>query len=168
MTIEIPLTKGYTALIDDADFHLSGMRWYTAIGPTGIVYARRNARRINGSRFTAFLHRAVLGLDPKNVSIVDHINGNGLDCRRANLRLVTRQENARNVVGSNKRASTSFLGVSRHNSGWQAHIRINGKQIYIGLFSSPEKANHARLVFEKTVWGIQPRRKAAFEAAGLS
>ena len=168
MTTEIPLTKGFAAVVDDVDSHLANTKWYTAIGPTGIIYARRNARREDGSRFTALLHRAVLDLQPGDLSFVDHVNGNGLDCRRANLRTVSRNENARNVVGPSNGSRSPFLGVSRHGSKWQAYIKTDGSLKYLGLFATAEEANLARLAFEKSAWGIQPRRREAFDLAGLS
>lgn len=165
--ISIPLTKGYFALIDDEDAHLSEVRWCAHVKKHGAIYARRYIRHEDGKQRGLALHREVLGLKTGDGSIVDHINGNGLDCRKTNLRLVTNQENGMNRAGAQAGSSSGFLGVTRHGSGWRATIMANGKTKCLGTFATPKEANVARLKAEKELWGIHPRRRAAFEDAGL-
>jgi HNH endonuclease/AP2 domain len=114
------------------------------------------------------LHRVLTGC-PKG-SDVDHINGDTLDDRKSNLRVVSRQENQRNRVGPNRGSSSPFLGVSYNTrrKRWQARIKHNGRTIFLGSYNTPEEANMARLRKEKELYGIQPRRRPAFEAAGLA
>jgi hypothetical protein len=88
------------------------------------------------------LHRAILNA-PVGLE-VDHINGDGLDNRRSNLRLATREGNQRNRAA--RRDNTSGLkGVSLHVSTgkWQARIRTGGEQVYLGVFTTPEAAHEA-------------------------
>jgi transcription initiation factor TFIID subunit TAF12 len=72
--------------------------------------------------------------------VVDHINGNGLDNRKENLRFVTRRQNMQNrhiITNSSK-----YPGVSWHDSNqkWQARIRIGDKEKYLGVFATEKAA----------------------------
>ena len=129
----IPLTKGKYALVDDEDFDwLTGnWKWHLSHG-----YAQTNFRPLDDERFTMKLHRLLISV-PKGYEI-DHINGNGLDNQRSNLRLCTHQENMRNRP-KNKNKS-GYKGVYRNHAKWHAAIKHNGKKIYLGNFSKPEDA----------------------------
>ena len=72
---------------------------------------------------------------------IDHRNGNPCDNRIENLRPCSRAQNARNI--SRKRNSSGFKGVCRCGRKWTAQIAVNGRKIYLGLFSSPQKAAEA-------------------------
>jgi hypothetical protein len=74
----------------------------------------------------------------------DHINHNGLDNRKTNLRICTTSQNAQNRPKDTRNIS-GYKGVGRCmsrgcNYEWRAEIKINGKKIHLGLFHSPEKA----------------------------
>ncbi len=90
-------------------------------------------------RTSMFLHRFLM--NPPPGYMVDHINHNGLDNRRENLRICTRVENGRNRLPSKKTAS-GYKGVRRNGSDncWQAKINIDKKQTYIGSFATAEEA----------------------------
>lgn len=83
-------------LIDDEDFpRVSRYRWKIMKNIySGIFYARRNIW--GAGRGQVILHRYILGLRFGDNKVVDHINGDGLDNRRSNIRVVTRRENMRN------------------------------------------------------------------------
>lgn len=83
------------------------------------------------------MHRVVMKAPPG--TIVDHINGNGLDNRRSNLRFATNQENQRNA---RKRGdgTTPFKGVRRKSGGFEANIRTAAGKKYLGRFDSAERA----------------------------
>lgn len=85
------------------------------------------------------MHRQLCG-SPKNMEI-DHINGNRLDNRRANLRVVTRQQNQWNAKGK-KNSTSSYKGVwLRKRSGkWESAINTGSGQKYLGSFLSEEEA----------------------------
>ena len=170
--VEIPLTQGHVAIIDDGDAHLAKHRWSVQISRSGggRPYAKRNRRNRDGAGpASILLHSAIMGDIGPGLEI-DHINGDGLDNRRANLRLVTAAENHRNI-GLRKHNTSGFLGVtwSVRAKRWYAQIgtTVNGKRktISIGLFKTAEAANAARLRTERELWGIQPRRAQAHEAA---
>ena len=100
---KIKLTQGKVALVDDGDFEwLSQWKWTYKNG--GYAY------RSIGSKGHIFLHRAIMK-SPKNLEI-DHINGNGLDNRRSNLRFATHKQNIRNQQKQKNRTS-KYKGVSR-------------------------------------------------------
>jgi len=77
---------------------------------------------------------------------IDHINGIGSDNRIENLRVVNSSENNQNKKAPNTNSS-GFMGVSWNKKGkkWEARIKLNGKQKYLGYFSTPELAYDAYL-----------------------
>jgi hypothetical protein len=128
--IELPLTRGAVALIDDADLPLvQGWKWQMM--NTG--YAARSTK-IDGRRLCLLMHR-VIAAPPVGVE-VDHINGNRLDNRRENLRLCSRTQNARNKARKSTGAASRFKGVWRNRSclKWQAGIEVDGRRIHLGLY----------------------------------
>ena len=89
------------------------------------------------------MHRFVFGLNESNKNIIDHINGNKLDNRRSNLRVVTRSENLMNAkTRSNNTSGYKGVSFNRDCNRWQAHIRTS-KSIYLGLFDTKEDAHKA-------------------------
>lgn len=131
----ITLTQGYHAEVDTDNLRfLSSHRWY-ASGRGGLLYARRKEK---GK--TVYMHREIMNA-PDGIQI-DHINGNGLDNRRLNLRVCTTAQNQHN---STKRANTSsrFKGVDRDRKKWRARICINGEKIWIGRYKSEFEAAEA-------------------------
>lgn len=155
--IEIALTQGCVAIVDDCDVHLATFKWHIR-RDRGVIYA---VRKIAETKASVFLHREVLGFgsgDP----IVDHMNGNGLDCRRSNLRPASHLLNARNRSGAQKNNhSSGHLGVDLWRNRWVVRIRVKGKRIFVGSYLKLEEAVKARLEAEATHWGIQPRRASA-------
>ena len=146
---QIPLTQGQFALVDDEDFeYLNQFKW-SARKSKNTYYALRNScGKNNKKRFIVFMHRVVLELNDLEIK-GDHIDGNGLNNQRYNLRPSTNSENARNAKPSNNKSS-KYKGVSlkkEHSSKkWCARIKFNGKQIHIGYF---ECEIHAALAYDK-------------------
>ena len=88
------------------------------------------------------LHRLIL--DYQGTKDIDHINGNGLDNRKANLRIISHGANVRNQVHK------PFCGVRHVPSGrWQAHIMKDGQDIYLGTYDTREEAQSVRQQKEK-------------------
>ncbi len=131
MVVCIKLTKGYHTIVDNADYELIKDRsWHVAIKPRS-CYARCR-ERIDGKAQEVSMARLLM--QPSEGLVVDHINGNGLDNRRENLRVCTYAQNAMN---RGKRTSTSkYKAVhKRPDSGkWQATIMLNGKQESLGCY----------------------------------
>jgi hypothetical protein len=138
---EIQLSQGKVAIVDDADFDwLNQWKWSTRIDGKHqkIDYAFRNIILPSGKKTTVRMHRAIL--QPPGGMTVDHINGNGLDNRRENLRLATHHQNQMNRRPT---GSVPFSGVCRHGSVFRARITIAGKTQSLGLFETPEEAARA-------------------------
>ena len=137
----VTLTMGYEAIIDAADIHLVGGVSWRANKSRNAVYAAHHKRR-DGKRSFITMHRVIVSA-PENMS-VDHINGDGLDNRRANLRLATNAENMWNMRRP-ARNTSGYKGVSwnKRISKWKAQIQVKGKIMHLGSFDDPQKAHAA-------------------------
>lgn len=153
------LKSGEIALVDEADAHLLVLGWTLRRRNRGAYVVRADTRHVPQFVGIQVLHRAVTGAAPH--VIVDHINGNTLDNRRANLRIVTAEENARNLGPSQINSPAGAIGVGWHagRGKWQASIRVAGKLKHLGLFVDVEAAKAARRIAEIELWGVQPRRR---------
>lgn len=138
-TYQIPLTKGYTTIIDAVDIDLADYKWF--VRKNG--YAQRQIK-INGTRQRILLHRVILsrilGRDLEDGEFTDHINGNKGDNRRANLRVCNHDQNSRNR-NINKNSKTGYKGVYQTPTHtWVAMLRFQNKNYCLGTFKSPEEA----------------------------
>lgn len=139
---KIPLTQGREAIVDDEDFEkLSEFKWFvSSMGKSKtLFYAGSHIEK--KSSFT-LMHRFILN-SPKGKN-VDHIDGNGLNNQRSNLRLCTQSENIRN--SKQKKSKSGYRGVFwlKSNKKWMAYISHERKSIYIGSFSTAKEAAMAR------------------------
>lgn len=147
MTIEIPLTKGYVAIVDDEDADLAAFKWNALISKSGGIYGKRWIR-IDGKRYCQTLHRAVmsrvLGRPLLRSEEVDHIHGNTLDNRRSELRLATSKQNKFNAK-RRKDNTSGFKGVywNKKEKKWIAQIKVDQKRLRLGGFTKPEDAHEA-------------------------
>lgn len=141
MPKELKLTRGYTAIVDDEDYEwLSKWKW-TALPTAHRVYARR--AYWDGDKYkTVYLHRQIMNATGKIT--VDHINRDGLDCRRANMRLATNSQNCFNT-GMRRNNTSGIRGVSwwKAMRAWRADIRIMGRHIHLGKFLTIRAAESA-------------------------
>lgn len=148
--IEIPLTQGQVAVIDEVDVHLADYKWFFAKSPTRSGYAARSVYCGGGRNRTVFLHNAIMGL-PLNRLEVDHIDGDKLNNRRSNLRIVTKRVNQINgrAHRGEKPKRSRYPGVYFHSRcpirPWQAKIGINRCYVSLGYFSKQEDAYQAYL-----------------------
>lgn len=142
---EIQLTRGFVALVDDEDFEaLVQFKWRAFAGPgVRTHYATRMVRSDSGARTDVRMHRVIMAA-PTGLE-VDHIDGNGLNNQRSNLRIVTRSQNMQNQTRKGRGCSSRFKGVSwdTERGAWRAFIRINGKKTALGVFRDEEKARDA-------------------------
>jgi hypothetical protein len=133
----IPLTQGMYAIVDAEDYErVSRYKWY-AVRDGRTYYARRTAKI---GHIT--LHRQIMRT-PKG-KVTDHIDGNGLNDRRSNLRNCNPTENSRNRR-RNRKTITGFKGVWREKKTGKycAQIHFDHKYVYLGTFATPEEAAHA-------------------------
>ena len=138
----IPLTQGKFAIVDNSDYKwLSEFKW-CAIRGYSTFYAVRNIRE-NGRTIMFYMHRVILELKKSDKQQSDHIDGNGLNNRRSNLRICTEQQNAFNR--KRREGSSQFKGVywQKEVRKWYAHIKINQKDIYLGGFHKETDAAKA-------------------------
>lgn len=158
---EIRLTKGFVAIVDDEDFEfLSQWKWHANASAARRTYAMRNsAPDADGKRAHIMMHRVVCAVAPGEE--VDHINGNGLDNRRANLRPVTRGQSMWNRA-PNASGSSRHKGVYWHKQHrkWVAAIQVNKKRVHIGLFTSEDAAARAYAERAAAEFGEFNRREA--------
>lgn len=140
---EIPLPKGYVAIVDDEDYELvAGLSWNVRITPY-TQYAQRSIKLDNGTWSSVQMHRTILNA-PKGV-LVDHADGNGLNNTKENLRLATWSDNMRNRRKASNNTS-GYIGVSWHKpSGkWWANVAVAGRKISGGYHDDPMSAAIAR------------------------
>ena len=135
---KIPLTQGQYAIVDPEDYkELAKYKWY----------AKRCDRRFYAERWyknrNLKMHRVIMGAAEGKV--IDHINHNGLDNRKANLRFVTSQQNTWNKRKQKGSYSSQYKGVHwvKCEKNWRAVITCNKKVIYIGRFDDEEAAAKA-------------------------
>jgi len=128
----VTLTKGRFALID-SKFAKKVEKNCWSVNNMGYAQACINYK-------TVLLHRMVLKT-PSNMD-TDHINGNILDCRLANLRVCTTQQNLRNRSTTNNRKYKGTNYVKKINK-WAARIMIDRKMIYLGCYKTEKKAAQA-------------------------
>lgn len=138
----IPLTQGKVALVDDGDYEkVADKKWYAA-RYGNLWYAQREERVSPDQTRCIKLHQIILS--PKEGYDTDHKNGEGLDCRRKNLRYAREIQNGQNkrkplrVAGTTSQYKGVCWAKDRHK--WRAAIRVNWKLINLGGFDNEEQA----------------------------
>jgi hypothetical protein len=138
---KIPLTRGEFAKVDPEDYiWLSQFRWYCNKRPH-TSYAIRNA--VGGKKERKVpMHREIMNT-PKHL-VCDHINRNGLDNRKQNLRNCMREENNLNR-GAHRGSVSKYKGVywKKREGRWAACIKSDGKRKHLGYFDSEVEAAKA-------------------------
>jgi len=140
-------SRKYPGLVATVDAHFWEMELHSygySPSPNGSTYYAIRSYWRGETRTTASLHQDVMRLAgipvPKGM-MIDHEDGNGLNCLLDNLRVVTNSQNSmnrRSSVGS----TSKYLGVSwyRAGSNWQAYIKVDGQSIGLGRFDSEIEA----------------------------
>ena len=136
---EIVLTRGYAAIVDDADFESASQFKWTAQpvkrkdGTISNVYAYRTVRE-GSKKHVIKLHRFLLAVSDPALE-VDHKDGNGLNCQRHNLRTATHTQNMHNRnKQSNNTSGCNGVCLDKKTGRWRAYIKVNKKQITLGRF----------------------------------
>jgi hypothetical protein len=143
---EIPLANGKgIALVDDEHFEeLNRYRWSKhacgyAVRSLSFEECRQLSKPLKSSML---MHRQVLGVDPHDDVLVQHLNGDRLDNRRGNLRYCTRAQHAQNAR-VRRDAPHGFKGVALKRGRYVARVTIDGEKRWVGAFSTPEEAARA-------------------------
>ena len=145
--------KEHEILVDDEDFELvNKYSWYIVKGDntfyayTDLRYWQSGMRL--GQQYA--MHRVILGLEKLSINNdpVDHINRNGLDNRKENLRTTTTQLNCFNVPPKHKNKSSQYKGVIKTGKKWNAQIKLNRKSNNLGTY---EDEVYAARVYDAVV-----------------
>jgi hypothetical protein len=131
----IELTRGKYTIVDPEDYGwLNKYKWHTNCGNGKFYAANKNLPK---------MHRLII--KPPNNLFVDHINGNGLDNRKANLRLATCAQNNWNSNCGKNYGKSKYKGVNWHKyrKKWFALAGMYGKKVYLGYYSNEEEAARA-------------------------
>jgi hypothetical protein len=151
---EIELTRGLKAKVDDEDFEqLNRFRWHATPGGKGF-YAKSILRPKDEEVFPCMMHWAVLKIKPPKGYVIDHIDGDGLNNQRSNLRVLSTRQNTQNKHGE---YSSKYPGVSwsKVSQKWLVHIMVEGKIRHLGLFDSEEEAQR-RYALMSNLTGNKP------------
>ena len=159
LVIESKKYGEHTILYDDTDRALiEGHTWSITRSSTGYTFyvvtnilhpeggwvTRKDTGKLRKKRYRLLLHRAIM--NPIKGMMVDHINGNGLDNRRSNLRICTMSENMMNR-SKTKQNSTGYKGVydtgDSKTNPYSSKIQKNGKVYCLGHYNTPEEAARA-------------------------
>lgn len=153
----IPLTQGKFAIVDAIDYDwLMQWKWYAVKGKNTrgyYWYAKRTEKGPGQIRIT--MQRAVAeraGIPSSK--LYDHIDRDGLNNSRENIRPCTRRQNSHNRTKSSG-ASSRFKGVHRNKirNKWQSSIRVDGKPVHLGLFTDEQEASEAYIVAARFYFG---------------
>ncbi len=154
---EIELTKGYKAIVDDEDYDLvtkyygdEVIKWYSRIsnGAKHIKYAEKSVLSKRQKEFFSnifgyeitfshlLMHRLIMKCRPDD--IIDHIDGNGLNNQKSNLRLCTMQQNAQNRKRRNTN-KTGYKGVAKNP------LIKEGSRCWIAFIHDPQTRKNIRI-----------------------
>lgn len=137
----IPLTKGHFSIVDADDAPFLSMYSWHSVSRKGsrTIYAKRNKLAMHNETKRMAMHEVIMAR-PAGMSI-DHINGNGLDNRRCNLRVCTHAENSRNTRHrSDNTSGHKGVRFQKSSGNWVAEISAAGVRHYLGSYAEKSQA----------------------------
>lgn len=146
----IPLTKGQSAIIDDADYEfLNQFRWFVKKDGYAIAWTREN-----GKRKWLKMHRLVVAANPSEM--VDHVDKNKLNNQRANLRICSDSQNKQNTNKKVGQYTSKYKGVSwqKRRRKWHAYVTIGGRKIHLGSYDQELEAAQKYDSEAKKIFGV--------------
>ena len=161
----IPLHDRLIIIVDADQYEkVVGLAAWAAVknADASTYYAGGKLRKSDGADHTpfVFIHRVIAGLDKTDVRRVDHRNGNGLDNRRANLRIALHAENMRNTklrrTNTSGRKGVSFIKATGH---WRARVNLNGECVFYKVFTTKQEAESAYWTAAQRFHGEFARRR---------
>ena len=140
---EINLTQGKVALVDDEDYDYL-MQWKWLISKSGnFIYAGRNVWMKKEHKYKMILMHRIIMNTPQGLD-VDHIDHNGLNNQKYNLRNCTNAENKWNSsIRQNKKYKGIRKRIENRSNPFEAYITFNGRFIHLGHFKTEEDAARA-------------------------
>ena len=132
------------ALGDPEDYEeLKVYEWFVSTKGTCFYATRKYPTGKAGKYFLKTMHREII--DPGKGMLIDHINRNGMDNRRANIRPATYSQNSYNRNKHSRPSTSKYKGVSRRKQKkkWNARITVEGKQKWLGSFEDEIEAAKA-------------------------
>lgn len=151
----VELTQGKCAVIDKDDLKLiANFKWCVTRNSTQdyakayVDGGRKNPRFI-------YLHHLIVG-KPKKGFVIDHINGNGLDNRRKNLRVISHRENTlgKKILRSDNKSGFTGISWNKRDRKWRAQIKTLEGSKNLGSFEKKSDAIKARKSAAKKYYGI--------------
>lgn len=147
MVKDVPLTKGRFAKVDDQDYDfIMQFSWQARKSSRDSTHYAQMGVRTPTGRVTGAMARLILqlklGRPIQDGFECDHINRDGLDNRRENLREVSHAETCRNrsTYGNNR---SGVPGIGRRGNRWRAYGYRDGKRVHLGYFDTIELAKAA-------------------------
>lgn len=141
LTVEVTLSKGMVAIIDDEDAdRVLTHKWsVSSRGKKKLYYAYRTVS-VGEKQTAVYMHRFLLGLVAGDGLVADHIDGDTLNNRKSNLRVATSAQNGWNR--SKMSAVNKYKGISliKETGLWDARIHANNQRYYLGHFKTEEEA----------------------------
>lgn len=144
----IPLTHGKFTIVDDNDYPLLATHKWRALKSRHTWYAIRSAPDDSGRHTrTILMHRALL--NPLSGAQTDHVDGDGLNNQRSNLRVATCQQNGGNRPSYREGKFKGVFFKRGYRRPWIASLCNH----YLGCFSSPEEAAAVYDTAARRLWG---------------
>lgn len=145
-TIEIALTQNKTAIIDVADAWILQYRWCAVKARKTLWYSHTNI-----DKRSVYMHRLIMGCIGES-NYVDHINRDGLDNRRENLRITSQRENIINT-GMFSSNSSGYKGVTKYKNGYRAQCKHKQITVSSRTYKDKEQAAKTRDAFVRIIVG---------------
>lgn len=143
----VHLPGGYVAFVDDDLWPLVRLYTWHVAKSRNTYYAWTNVRHPEKEELAYTrkgMHQLVMGTQLGDGQQIDHVDGNGLNNQRSNLRFATTQQNMANRQAMSG-GSSSYKGVhwDKRTQKWRAQISVNGKQRHLGVFTDELEAAQA-------------------------
>lgn len=164
----IQITRKAFDFVDDEDYErINSKKW--ELNPEGSGYAVRKGSKRRGEPKTVQMHREILYAPPG--TLIDHINGNGLDNRKCNSRFANAQKNAFNKKKADRKFTSKYKGVLKRKDKdtWTARIKFNDRHIELGgRYKTEEYAAAVYNFASKIMFGEFRRENESCEIPELS
>lgn len=159
MVREISLNKGFVALVDEEDYEsVSKYLWYVQEKTLKNGIKKNYVRRNVSPGKQVMLHRQLCGITDSMI-IVDHLDDNGLNNCRQNLRVCRHSQNNQRKRTANPHGYRGIGPITLADGSvhWQARIKDNYKNLFLGSYVTPEEAARAYDAAAKKLHGSQAR-----------